>query len=41
VEYGENGIADKKAHSVTDGLVNAYNRIHSGYPAISKSIYQE
>jgi predicted phosphodiesterase len=28
VEYGANGLADKKAHSVTDGLVNAYNRIH-------------
>jgi acid phosphatase type 7 len=28
VEYGENGSTGKKAHSVTDGLVDAYNRIH-------------
>lgn len=28
VEYGEEGRLDKKAHSVTDGLVDAYNRIH-------------
>lgn len=28
VEYGENATTDKKAHSVTDGLVNANNRIH-------------
>lgn len=28
VEYGENGSADKKAHTVTDGLVDAYNCIH-------------
>lgn len=28
VEYGENGSTDKKAHFVTNGLVNAYNRVH-------------
>lgn len=28
VEYGENGSTDKKAHAVTDGLVDAYNRVH-------------
>ena len=28
VEYGENENAYKKAHTVTDGLVDAYNRIH-------------
>jgi predicted phosphodiesterase len=28
VEYGEQGAFDKKAHAVTEGLVNAYNRVH-------------
>jgi predicted phosphodiesterase len=28
VEYGEQGAYDKKAHAVTEGLVNAYNRVH-------------
>lgn len=28
VEYGENGVFDKKAHAVSEGLVDAYNRVH-------------
>lgn len=51
VEYGEQGtVLDKKAHAVTDGLVNAYNRVHEvvieglqpgktyGYRVVSKDI---
>lgn len=28
VEYGEDGKFDRKAHAVTDGMVNAFNRVH-------------